>query len=133
MNATKYTTRADYLGGAVTHSQHYGQLVEMLGESSLRMMLPKGADTPESARRVFSEGDKHYNSIPLAHWDARGYGVRELAHSAYRRDPETFTRVVNNFPAGVIVFSWSLSDSVCVLKECARRLAGLTDGIGGGA
>jgi hypothetical protein len=116
-----YTTRAEYMDGTVTFEQHYGQFVEMFGENSVRSLLPSGARTMEEAAAALAE-DAHFNRIPLARWDAMHLFVREHAQLLWHRNREAFN-AMQGFDKDNDKFCWSLSDSVCVLKCCARRLA----------
>jgi hypothetical protein len=108
--------RAAYLRGDITFHDYYGALVELLGENSLRNLLPtrKSSErrTP-SEWHALIETDAHLNNVPLHHWDAADFVVRMLANRAG----------VDACMAITGSRSWSLSDSVCVLKETARRYA----------
>lgn len=104
--------RQRYLRGGLTHDQYYGLIVEHLGEDALRRMLPRDW-TPAQWRDALAE-DQHLNNVPLRLWDAADYGVRSLAA---RSDRDGLTRITGNGGA------WSLSDTVCTLKQTAKRLA----------
>lgn len=121
MGGTGYTKgmqmdsqRERYLSGELTHDQYYGLLVEALGENRLRELLPA---TPDELAAAWEEGWA-LNSIPLAKWDARHAQVRPRPIS---RELQTKLEAITG-PGG-----WSLSDSVCTLKCCARRLIGKAD------
>lgn len=93
--------------GTRKHREKYGRLVALLGADRLRPLLPP-------VRRPWSEliaGDVHLNNVPLAEWDARDPGVRSIL----RHSPAAYEAIGRG--------GWSLSDSVCVLKELARQIA----------
>jgi hypothetical protein len=90
-------------------SDYYGAMVEHLGESALRRLLPLDK-TPSEWSALLAE-DQHLNNVSLHLWDQRDGYVRGLV-----RNTEEL-RAING------TGGWSLSDSVCVLKETARRYA----------
>ena len=104
--------RAQYMRGDLTFSEYYGLLVEYLGEDALRAALP--VDHTPARWRKLTEADQHLNNIPLRHWDACDSYVRSLVQQA---GGSTKLKPINGSGG------WSLSDSVCVLKETARRYA----------
>jgi hypothetical protein len=105
------TLRARYMAHEITFNDYYGALVELLGEDALRGALPIDR-TPAQWRDLIAE-DQHLNNVPLTKWDRSAFYVRHLAQRADRDALLTITG------SG----GWSLSDSVCVLKETARRYA----------
>jgi len=119
---TETITRARYMSGEITFHDYYGALVELLGEDALRAALPLSrqgipparagtARTPSEWRELL-EDDEHLNNVPLRQWDRLDYFVRGRA-----------ARSMNAVAAITGSRAWSLSDSVCVLKETARRYA----------
>lgn len=104
--------RAQYMRGDLTFNEYYGLLVEYIGENKLRMLLPTLPNgdqrTPSQWRELLAE-DKHLNNVPLRRWDA----CHGLVFHYLRGGDEL--RAING------TGGWSLSDSVCVLKETARR------------
>jgi hypothetical protein len=111
MATTTKSQRDRYMRHEITFADYYGQLVELLGEESLRAMLPLQT-SPEKWRALLAE-DEHLNNVPLHRWDA----CHELVLYLVRR-VDTDARVAITGSKG-----WSLSDSVCVLKTAARRYA----------
>ena len=103
--------RQKYLNGELTHSEYYGLLVERLGEAYLRSLLP--AKTPDEWRKLLAQ-DKHLNNVSLATWDA-GH-PRVVVRVRRMGGTKALESIIG--PGG-----WSLSDSVCLLKETARRYA----------
>lgn len=93
---------------------YYGALVEHLGEDALRRLLPLRRDggqrTPAEWRALIA-ADFHLNNVPLGRWDAMHGLVRSRVRMTDEHVAITGSR------------GWSLSDSVCVLKETARRYA----------
>lgn len=83
----------------LTHSEYWLWVAEQIGTEQLKRFIPFEG---ERVRKALTT-DPHMNNLPLAQWDAQDYGVRRLAGEA-------------GFP------SWSLSDTVCTLKELARSL-----------
>jgi hypothetical protein len=110
---TTYTDsqRARYMRHELTFSEYYGLLVEHLGEGALRHMLPIPR-TPAQWRELIAK-DEHLNNVPLSKWDAQHPHVQALVR-LNDRDKRAEITGSNG---------WSLSDSVCVLKETARRYA----------
>jgi hypothetical protein len=108
---TTTTKRAEYMRGEITFHEYYGLLVERLGETSLRAGLPIHR-TPAQWRELLA-ADPHLNNVPLRRWDVCDPFVRSLV----RRVPNEELGAING------TGGWSLSDSVCVLKETARRYA----------
>lgn len=111
---TTESKRAQYMRGDLTFSEYYGLLVEYIGEHKLRLVLPSKRDgstrTPSEWRALLAE-DQHLNNVPLRRWDNLHTYVR-----ANLRGGAELAAI--NGTGG-----WSLSDSVCVLKETARRYA----------
>jgi hypothetical protein len=103
------SARQRYIRGQITFREYYGLLVECLGEDTLRCCLPIRR-TPEQWRDLVA-ADEHLNNVPLHRWDTCHSYVRQLAGRAAGREAITGSG------------GWSLSDSVCVLKETARRYA----------
>jgi hypothetical protein len=102
-------TRKRYMDKEITHSDYYGAIAELLGESYLRSILP-GNRTPEQWRKLASK-DFHLNNVSLRNWDSLHiYVVAQV-----RQTPRAKLEAING------TGGWSLSDSVCVLKETARR------------
>lgn len=101
--------RDEYLKGTLTFHDYYGLLVELIGETYLRALLP-GERTPEQWRELVA-ADEHLNNVALRHWDDRDHLVRTRLPGGDELRPITGSG------------GWSLSDSVCVLKETARRYA----------
>ena len=89
--------RAKYLSGEITHDTYYCCLADYLRIP--HHLIPVDNEKVVAA---LERGDKNLNSIPLTIWDDMDGTVRY-------------------YVAGL---SWSLSDTVCVLKAMARRRAG---------
>jgi hypothetical protein len=60
-------------------------------------------DVPASTAELLASRDAHFNDIALSRWDRCDAGIRARAASYGMR-------------------SWSLSDTVCVLKQRAREI-----------
>lgn len=117
MTATKDRTaelaakRHDYvMENKLTHAEYYGWLVEQLGSDAVKRTV---SSVLQRARLTGPAGDvlraklatdKNLNNIQLIHWDVQDGIVRHLAAQAGFR-------------------FWSLSDTVCTLKEAARQMA----------
>jgi hypothetical protein len=86
--------RKQYLANEITFAEFYLWLADSIG--IIRANLPVGID------RIAASTDEHLNDIPLMLWDRQDPIVRRLAVQRGMR-------------------SWSLSDTVCVLKAFARR------------
>jgi hypothetical protein len=103
-------TRRDYMAGLITHTAYYGAIVEVIGETALRALLP-GTRTPDDWRALVA-ANEHLNNVPLASWDKQHDTVVRLIQPVKPK-----LKAITG-PGG-----WSLSDSVCTLKETARRYA----------
>lgn len=88
--------REKYMSNEITHAEFYEWLASEIG------LLPQ--DLPVSIDRVRESTDPHLNDIPLQGWDRRDPVIRGKAKRAGMQ-------------------SWSLSDTVCVLKAYARKIA----------
>lgn len=103
--------RARYMdnGDSFSFADYYGALIEHIGEETLRRLLPMQY-TPTEWRLLIA-ADRALNNVPLRRWDAM--------HDAVRMS----VRFNDELVAITGSRGWSLSDSVCVLKETARRYA----------
>ncbi len=90
--------RKRYLDHEISHAEYHEWLADSLGITMWHV--------PVDVERIRASTDKHLNDIPLKRWDAMDGLVRDQAR--------------RNFGSP---FSWSLSDTVCVLKAVARRAA----------
>lgn len=98
--------RAEYLDDKgdqwAAHRRYYSWLAEQVGtRMQLRALMPV-QDEAELRERLAQ--DKHLNNVPLPLWDRRDPQMRVLAVRAGFR-------------------SWSLCETVCVLKEVATQMA----------
>jgi hypothetical protein len=77
------------------HNEKYDALIEQMGGiETVAKLIPTNIATIKAALK---KGDKHLNTIPLAHWDSAAN---------------------KGFPSGL-----SLAGRVCILKRAAVRLA----------
>ena len=77
------------------HRVFYAWLVDVLGITDDYV--------PVSVERLRASSDPHFNDIPLATWDGRHNLVQTKARAVGFK-------------------SWSMSETVCVLKERARQM-----------
>lgn len=84
-------------GLELSHQEKYKKIVDALGFDNVKKCLPYDLDTLKKAVKK----DKHLNNLSLKTWDRT-------------------TPALSNLYRSKGVTSWSLSQSVCVLKECAR-------------
>jgi len=87
---------------AMEHYAEYDRLAKLLGINALRSVIPA---TREQIEKALAEGDEHLNSIPLPLWD--------VCHS-----------YVFHLCGGTGLTSWSLCETVCVLKHVAQHYMG---------
>jgi hypothetical protein len=104
-------TRARYMAREISHHDYYGALAELLGEDSLRYVLP-GNRSPAEWATLLAE-DEHLNNVSLRHWDA----CHPYVSSRMARADRAALKAITGSDG------WSMSDSVCVLKTTARRYA----------
>ncbi len=100
----KYT-RKDYMDGNCDHDTYYAQFVTADMLSYVAIVIGKD--------KIIASTDKHFNDIPLRHWDSlansmhNGWGLLAKSNASTTRD---------NIP------NISLSDKVSALKEAARQI-----------
>jgi hypothetical protein len=110
--------RNDYLDGTISHDAYYLTLVDIIGREAIEtLVLKRIADVGHI--RTCLKTDVHLNNIPLRLWDALDTAVQRLARKQW-----TELRPIM-WPEGNTAgkFYWSLSDSVCILKAAAKRMA----------
>lgn len=78
-----------------THDEYFGIIADKL------KLKPEDLTGVDSLINILASKDEQFNDIPLKKWDDRDGWVRE--------------RAAWHFP------SWSLPDTVCVLKLVAKR------------
>lgn len=88
--------RKQYMAHQITHADFYLWLADAIGIMCCNL--------PVAIDRIQASKDEHLNDIPLSLWDRQDPTVRRLAVQAGMR-------------------SWSLCDTVCVLKNFALREA----------
>lgn len=86
--------RKQYMSNELNHAEFYTWLAEAIGASERNL--------PVSRETLQASTDAHFNDIALARWDRCDPIIRGMAVRAGMR-------------------SWSLSDTVCVLKTIARN------------
>lgn len=87
--------RSLYMSGQITFAEFYLWLGEFIGVRAKQL--------PVSLDRIRASTDEHLNDIPLNMWDRQDHVVRQRAYAKG--------------------LAWSQSDTVCVLKALARKLA----------
>src|SRR4029453_13784802 len=111
-----------------SHREKYARYVELLGREHLLALLPK----PTRPWRDLLAEDEHLNNVPLALWDRAHEGVEVTEPCPCCGHPRRVRSGASVFKlyqsarrAGMVKESggWSLSNSVCTLKELARQLA----------
>jgi len=88
--------RKQYMENEISHKEFYLWLADSIGITV--------SDLPVPIEKIRASHDEHLNDITLRLWDAKDPIVRGKAVRAGMR-------------------SWSLSDTVCVLKNFARKVA----------
>lgn len=114
-------TRTDYMAHPprVSHQEYYAYLADVIGREAVERIVLMTASLPQ-LREALAAGDAHLNTIPLAKWDGADPAVRALvAHNARAVMAVSW----NGQPLRAGSYCWSRSESVCVLKAAARRLA----------
>jgi hypothetical protein len=97
--------RSEYMNGRVNHQTYYGQFVTPQVTNLVKTYI--GED------KIKNSTDPHFNDISLSKWDRLSQGIIHLVGpriaEANRPSPDAKTGI-------------SLSDTVCVAKEAARRI-----------
>ena len=95
----------------VKHSQKYGAVVDLIGKDRIARLIPL---SPQELSEAFKK-DKNLNNIPLKKWDAiAGVHPSGLHYTISGELPMLLA--MNG------ITSFSPSDLVCILKECARQV-----------
>lgn len=81
------------------HFEKFDAIAKRIGLHTLRAIVPF---RDEKLEKAIADGDECFNTLDLKSWDEQDWYVRQLAF-------------------GVGFKSWSLSDTVCVLKHVARH------------
>lgn len=100
-------SRAYYLAGRCSHEEYYGQFVT---QATLELVK-----THIGIDRIRASLDPHLNDIPLKEWDDLSELARHTVRTRILRDAEAPALPPGQYP-------WSLSLSICILKEAARRI-----------
>ena len=99
-------THAQYM--ANSEELHQAYYLQFATENTKRLVLRSiGAD------KIKASNDPYFNDIPLHQWDALDKGVRATINTKAKRESDNYTK-----PSGYL---WSLSDTVCTAKACARE------------
>lgn len=107
MTETKTPTRADYMGGKVTHREFYRAVAETAG------IIVTDAKLIDRVKRALADGDEHLNTIPLGEWDMMAVSAQSWGglHSAFKAHGD----------------GYSLAGGVCLFKTMARVAAEQAD------
>jgi hypothetical protein len=97
-------------GTEMTHHEKYSTLVNAIGLNKLIPFIP--ADL-EQVKKALAEGEGHLNEIPIKLWDNKHTYVRSLAG-----------QIIGEREGSKITYTWSISQSVCLLKTAAKMWAG---------
>ena len=89
--------REEYMAHRLSHAEYYQWLGTLIGVTQ--------SDLPVDLERIRKSADPALNDIPLDLWDSRHIAIQQKA----------FYKGIN----------WSMSDTVCTLKELAKRLAAI--------
>jgi hypothetical protein len=89
------------------HKEKYGALVDAIGLQNLIPLIPA---TKEQIAKALEDGDEHLNTIPLKNWDDRHAFAKSLAG-----------KVIGQKEGSRISYTWSLAESVCLLKNAAIK------------
>lgn len=109
------------------HETKYEKLAQFIGVESLKSIVHGFGIEPKRWAELLAE-DEHLNNVQLAKWDARDGQVRSLVAGAIGRARQQMggfepgfqgTFHVPHNPSG-FKFSWSLGETVCLLKHVAR-------------
>ena len=113
--------RDDYMNGAVDHHTYYLAVADAIGRDYLQRIVLTIA--PLEQIRAALESDANLNNIPLPKWDSMNVcvlqAVRERGKAVMAISWSDKAR--HNLRDGTVC--WSLSETVCVLKAVARRMA----------
>lgn len=102
----------DYVANSanLTHEDIYGEIIKMLGEDELVELIPF---SEKQVAEALSTGDVHLNTLPLKVWDSMYEQVKALG----RKYAERLAKEIQD----KVYYSMSLAESVCILKQTARR------------
>ena len=95
----------------VKHSQKYGAVGDLIGKDRIARLIPL---SPQELSEALKK-DKNLNNIPLKKWDAiAGVHPSGLHYTISGELPMLL--LMNG------ITSFSPSELVCILKECARQV-----------
>ncbi len=100
-------TRADYMNGACSHRQYYGQFVTPYIKALVSRFIGKD--------RLMASKDEHLNDIPLQLWD----GISENNKNILAISNELYGQGFSDSDGKRI---YSLCNGVCILKEAAKQI-----------
>ena len=96
---------------SVKHSKKYGAVVDLIGKDRIARLIPL---SPQELSEALKK-DKNLNNIPLKKWDAiAGVHPSGLHYTISGELPMLL--LMNG------ITSFSPSELVCILKECARQV-----------
>jgi hypothetical protein len=114
------------------HYRKYEELTRWLGLDALKSLVPFPADR---IRQALESGDEHLNTLPLHVWDKQDGGPRKVPTEKCKCCNQTLPVVEAHGMWALVAraiasdrrhglppkcTSWSLSQTVCVLKHVAR-------------
>lgn len=111
--------RDDYMAGRVDHQTFYLAVCDAIGRETIEKIVRYGFTVAEIREAL--KTDEHLNDLELARWDRLHPSVMQAVKENGRATMEVSWSAKSPLATGYIC--WSLSESVCVLKAAARRLA----------
>lgn len=103
----------DNTGKEWTHSEKYQAIVNALGYEAIKECIPFTLDQIKEAIKT----DEHLNNLPLKKWDLASGFIMDGANC------KLVGSKLTDLYRKIGVNSFSNSDGVCILKECARMWA----------
>lgn len=94
--------RSEYMEHKVTHDEYYGQFVTSAVTNVVKTLIGESA--------IKASTDQHLNDIPLNRWDNLHEQIGSICGKKLKEANESD--------------GWSLSDTVCIAKACARQIRG---------
>lgn len=99
------------------HSTYYSMIIDFLGYEKVKNCVPF---TKEEICKAIKK-DKNLNNLPLKKWDyAGGWAVTETKYNQYVYPVASYLRFLLKEKG---ITCYSCAEGVCILKECARRMA----------
>ena len=106
-------------GNEVEWREYMGRVVKKLGIENIKPYIPYSI---EVLKKLFDEGDVHFNNTSMERWDRAGGFIPYINRRSKTMEYQKVPSGLANLLCSNGINCWSPSDMVCILKETARIL-----------